>query len=171
MTPFQSVVVLKRSRSELWNIMRDHLVDLARSIEDVERVEQIERTSDTDGIVHIVNKWQAQRHVAASIQSFLPIGELSWIDRNRWDANQWTCTWTIEPAFLSEYLTCSGQTSFVSAIGGRGTRVTFAGELDLKPGWVGSPMVAGLVESILTTTIPRNLRAVAEAAATFDLPT
>ena len=58
---------------------------------------------------------------------------------------------------------------------GRGTRVTFAGELDLKPGLLGSlagiePMVSGFIESIVTTIIPRNLRAVVEAAAAFELP-
>ena len=172
MTPFQSLVVLKRPRHELWSIMRDHLVDLATSIEDIERVEQIERTDEANDVVHIVNKWHAHRHVAASVLAFLPIGELSWIDRNRWDASDWTCAWTIEPAFLREHITCSGQTSFASAMGGQGTRVTFAGELDLKPGALGSmrPMIAGFVESAVTTISPRNLRAVAEAAAVFGLP-
>jgi hypothetical protein len=31
-------------------------------------------------------------------------------------------------------------------------------------------MVSGFVESIVTTIIPRNLRAVVEAAAAFELP-
>jgi hypothetical protein len=57
-------------------------------------------------------------------------------------------------------------------MGNRGTRITFAGELDIKPallaavGFVG-PMMAGFVESVVTTMIPRNMRAVAEAAAEF----
>ena len=175
MTPFQSLVVLKRPRHELWTIMRDRLADLARCIEEVEQIEQMERTDVANGVVHVVNKWRVRQQVTASIQSFLPIDELSWVDRNRWDISDWVCSWTIEPTFLREHITCSGQTSFASAMGGQGTRVTFAGELDMKPGWISAlgnvePIVAGLAESVVTTIIPRNLRAVAEAAAAYVVP-
>ena len=75
----------------------------------------------------------------------------------------------------ASYIACSGETTFTEAMAGRGTRVAFAGELDLKPGLLGSlggmePMVSGFLESIVTTIIPRNLRAVVEAAAAFELP-
>jgi hypothetical protein len=103
----------------------------------------------------------------------LKIGEVGWIDRNRWNAGSGTCSWTIEPSFLGDYIACSGETTFTEAMGGRGTRVTFAGVLDLKPGLLGSlgsvePMVSGFLESIVTTIIPRNLRAVVEAATAFE---
>ena len=115
-----------------------------------------------------------RQQIPAAIRSMLKIGELGWIDRNSWNADTGTCTWTIEPSFLSEYIACSGETTFTAAMAGRGTRVTFAGELDLKPGLLGSlgsmePMVSGFLESIVTTIIPRNLRAVVEAAAAFEL--
>jgi hypothetical protein len=60
-------------------------------------------------------------------------------------------------------------------MGGRGTRITFAGELDLKPGPLAGlraleQAATSFVESIVTTIIPRNLRAMAEAAADFPLP-
>ncbi len=60
-------------------------------------------------------------------------------------------------------------------MGGRGTRVTFSGELDVKPGLVDAlgsvgPMVIGSIEPAVSTIVPRNLRAVAEAAAAFALP-
>ena len=50
-----------------------------------------------------------------------------------------------------------------------------AGEIDIKPGLLGAlgsmeSMVTGFVEAIVTTIIPRNLRAVVEAAAAFELP-
>jgi hypothetical protein len=57
-------------------------------------------------------------------------------------------------------------------MGTRGARITFAGELDIKPSLLSAlgtvaPMLSGFVESIVTTIIPRNLRAVAEAASEF----
>jgi hypothetical protein len=155
--------------------MRDHLVEFSGSIADIEGIRQLERTSGPDGMVHIVNEWRMRQQIPAAIRSMLKIGELVWIDRNSWNAATGICSWTIEPSFLGEYITCSGETTFTTAMAGRGARVTFTGELDLKPGLLGSlgsiePMVSGFLESIVTTIIPRNLRAVVEAAAAFELP-
>jgi hypothetical protein len=171
---FRSLVVLKRPCRELWDIMRDHLVEFAGCIADIEEIRQLERSAGPDGTVHIVNEWRMRQQIPAAIRSMLKIGELGWIDRNSWNAETGTCSWTIEPSFLGEYITCSGETIFTTAMAGRGTRVGFSGELDLKPGLLGSlgsiePMVSGFLESIVTTIIPRNLRAVVEAAAAFDL--
>jgi hypothetical protein len=172
---FRSLVVLKRPCHELCIIMRDHLVEFAPSVADIDDIRQLERTSGPDGMVHIVNEWRMRQQIPAAIRALLKIGELGWIDRNRWDAATGTCSWTIEPSFLGEYIACSGETTFTTAMAGRGTRVAFTGELDLKPGLLGSlgsiePMVSGFLESIVTTIIPRNLRAVVEAAAAFELP-
>lgn len=175
MKTFRSLVVLKRPQPELWTAMRDHLVDFAAHIADIEEIRQIERTTDTDGQVHIVNEWHVRQQVPAVLRPILKTTELSWIDRNTWDARDAVCTWVIEPRFLTEHIACSGTTSFASAIGGQGTRVRFAGEFDLKAGLMGSlgsieSLLSGFLESIVTIIIPRNLRAVVEAAAAFKLP-
>jgi hypothetical protein len=171
---FRSLVVLKRPRDALWIAMRDHLVEFAGQIADIEEIRQLERTADADS-VHIVNEWRVRQQVPAVMRSLLKTGELSWLDRNTWDARTFTCEWTIEPRFLTEYIACSGRTIFIEAMGGQGTRVTFEGEFDLKPGVLGSfgsveSLLSGFVESIVTTIIPRNLRAVVEAAAVQDYP-
>ena len=175
MKTFRSLVVLKRPRQELWLAMRDHMVDFAGDVADIESVRQIERTTDANDIVHVVNEWQVRQQVPAMLRSILKVSELSWIDRNTWDATTHTCTWAIEPNFLTEHIACSGITSFAPAMGGQGTRVTFEGEFNLKPGALGAlrsmeSLLSGFVESIVTTIIPRNLRAVVEAAAAFRLP-
>ncbi|HME28160.1 MAG TPA: hypothetical protein VKI44_43720 [Acetobacteraceae bacterium] len=175
MKNFRSVVVLKRPPQELSAVMRDHLVEFAGSIADIQEIRQIERTTGGDGTVHIVNQWRVRQQIPTAIRSMLKIGELGWIDRNSWNDATGTCCWTIEPSFFGDYIACSGQTTFTEAMAGRGSRVTFAGELDLKPGLLGSlgsvePLVSGFLETIVTTIIPRNLRAVVEAAAAFELP-
>lgn len=175
MKDFRSLVVLKRPQRELWTIMRDHLADLAGRVTDIEGIRQIERSADANGLVHIVNEWRFRQQTPAAIRSMLKIDELSWIDRNSWDAETGTCSWTIETSFLREYIDCTGATTFAAAMAGRGTRVTFAGNLDLKPGLLGTlagiePLVSGFLKSIVTAIIPRNFRAVAEAAAAFKLP-
>jgi hypothetical protein len=174
MKTFRSLVVLKRPRHELWLAMRDHLVDFAGDIADIEEVRQIER-SESESVASIVNEWRVRQQVPAVVRSLLKTDKLGWIDRNTWDTSSYVCTWAIEPAFLTKHIACSGTTSFAAAMGGQGTRVTFEGEFDLKPGILGSlgsveSLLSGFLESIVTTIIPRNLRAVVEAAAAFELP-
>jgi len=170
---FRSLVVLKRPRDELWSIMRDHLVDISGLIADIEEIRELQRTTDADGVVHVVNEWRVRQQVPRALRSILKTDDLRWIDRNTWDGATYTCAWTIAPCFLTEYIACSGRTSFASAMAGQGVRVTLEGGLDLKPGLLGSlgaieKLVSGFLESVVTTIIPRNLRGVVEAAASFQ---
>jgi hypothetical protein len=169
---FRSVVVLKRPQRELWTIMRDHLPEFARSVADIEQVREIERRAESQSLVHIVNEWRARQQIPAPIRTMLKIDDVSWIDRNRWDSETGICSWSIEPKFLAESIACSGETAFAEAMGGRGSRVTFAGTLELRPGLLSAfggmeSVISGFVETIVGTIIPRNLRAVVETAAAF----
>ena len=171
MKSFRSLVVLKRPHDELWMIMRDHLPEIAPRVADIEEVRELERNSDADGAVHIVNRWQVRAVVPQAIRTMLNLHELAWIDRNTWDEANRLCTWSIEPCFLTEYIACAGTTSFAPAMGGQGARVTFEGTLELQSGFLQlggiEKLLAGFVESVATTIIPRNLRAVVEAAAEY----
>jgi uncharacterized protein (UPF0147 family) len=153
--------------------MRDHLTEFAQDIADIESIRQVERTVDANGMIHIINEWSVQQGLPAAFRTMLKVDKFSWIDRNRWDEANRTCSWTMEPAAFGEHIACSGDTHFAVAMGGRGTRVTFTGEFDIKPSLIGmlgsmGPMVSGFIESVVSTMIPRNLRAVAEAAAEFS---
>ena len=171
MKSFRSLVVLKRPYDELWAIMRDHLPKIAPKVADVEAVRELERTTGPDGTVHIVNRWQVRVSVPQAIRAMLKLDELAWVDRNAWDAAARVCTWSIEPCVLAEHIACAGTTSFAPAMGGQGARVTFEGTLELQPGFLPlggmEKLVTGFVESVATTIIPRNLRAVVEAAAEY----
>lgn len=152
--------------------MRDHLPDFAARIADIESIHQIERRTDPDGAICIVNEWSVQQALPAALRTMLKVDSFSWIDRNRWEDAKQTCCWTIEPTVFREQIACSGETQFTPAMGGRGTRVTFVGELDVKPELLGAlgsvgPLLSGFIESIATEMIPRNLRAVAEIAAEY----
>ena len=172
MKGFRTVVVLKRPQQELWINMRDHLADFAERLADIESVRQIERTIDADGVICIVNEWSVQQTLPAGLSTMLKLDRFRWTDRNRWNEANRVCSWRIEPLAFGEHIACSGDTHFADAMGGRGTRITLAGELDIKPSLLGAlgsvgPMLSSFIESIATTIIPRNLRAVAEAAAEF----
>jgi hypothetical protein len=153
--------------------MRDHLPEYAERIADIESIRQIERSIDTDGIICIVNEWSVHQTLPAALSPMLKVDKFRWTDRNRWNEANRTCSWTIEPLAFSEHIACFGETTFAAAMGGRGTRITLAGELDVRPSLLGAlgsigPMLSGFIESMATTIIPRNLRAVAEAAAEFS---
>lgn len=156
--------------------MRDHLVDFSDRIADIEEIREIKRSVDADGLVHIVNAWRVQQHLSSTVRSVLKTDAISWIDRNSWNSRTYTCAWTIEPDFLTEHIACSGTTSFTAAMGGQGARVIFEGELDLDQSVLrdalgsAEKLLAGSIESIVATAIPRNLRSVVEAAADFELP-
>jgi hypothetical protein len=170
---FRSIMVLKCPREKLWNTMRDHLPQLAGRIDEIESVTELEREANPDGSVRIVNRWLIRQQVPVFARALVGATEVSWIDRNLWSAAKSSCEWTIEPSVMRDSLSCAGITRFEEAIGGRGTRVTFEGAIDLKPSlWIGplaslqSP-ITRFLESIVTTVIPRNFRDVLDAAAAF----
>lgn len=170
MKKFTTMVVLRCPPDELFAAMRDRLPALASSLADVEQIEELERSEMPDSVV-VTNRWHARQAIPTFLQSRLGASSISWIDRARWFEERHLCTWTIEPTIGDGAITCSGATSFAPAMGGRGTRAMFEGELDIAPeylsGLVGAfqAPVKAFVETIATSIIPANFRAVAEAAA------
>ncbi|MEA3032724.1 MAG: hypothetical protein QOH86_740 [Sphingomonadales bacterium] len=169
MKAFSALVVLRAAPEKLFATMRDRLPELASSLADVASIEELERRPSCAGVV-VVNRWRARQEVPSFLQGRLGGSSIAWIDRACWSNEGLTCTWTIEPLLGEGAITCSGSTSFVPAMAGRGTRLTFEGGLEIAPAFLASVAgpferpVRALVESIATTLIPANFRAVAEAA-------
>jgi hypothetical protein len=169
---FSTLAVLRSPPERLFGAMRDRLPELAESLSDVEQIEELERSELIDSVL-VVNRWRARQSVPAFLQSRLGASAIHWIDRAHWFEDRHQCTWTIEPSIGEGAITCSGTTSFSPAMGGRGTRATFEGELNIDPLFLSSIVgafqapVKTLVESIATSIIPANFRAVAEAASKF----
>jgi len=168
---FQDLVVIKQPQDLLWVTVRDHLPELASQLDDIESVEVLEREETGGGRVRLVNRWRSTQTIPSMLRDRLGASEVSWVDRNEWDGASRVCTWTIEPSLLRDSIHCAGTTTYQRAMGGRGTRVTFAGEFEFAPGALRSiagPLerpLAAFIESIVKTLIPRNLRRVMEAAA------
>ena len=124
--------------------MRDHMVRLRGEHRGHRRTSvELERTADADGIVHIVNHWRVRHQVPAD-DPFSPEDQRIELDRSATHGmpSAFTCSWTIEPNFLTEYIDCSGHTVFAPAMAGQGARVTFEGGFDLKPGVLGNRWAA-----------------------------
>lgn len=176
MKPFAALAVLRIAPGVLCTRIRDRLGEVGANLDDIETIEELERRPEADG-VHIVNRWHARQRVPALLRERLAAEEISWLDRAVWSNDGTGCDWSIEPSIGGGSIRCAGSTRFEEAMGGRGVRVHFTGELDIDPGFMASiagpfqgPLKA-LVESIATTLIPKNLRAAAEVAARLpELP-
>jgi hypothetical protein len=171
MKSFETLVLVRQPVERLWATVRDRLPDLVPSIDEVETVVVLERDEVAPGRTRIVNEWRSTQHIPAVLAKALHATEIGWIDRSEWDSVTRVCRWSIEPSVLGEHIECRGTTTYASAMGGRGSRITFAGSFDLAPGALGKlagPLerpVAAFVESMVTTLIPKNARSVFEAAA------
>jgi hypothetical protein len=171
MKSFKSVVVVRHPHSIIADVMRDHLADFAHNLTDIDSVVERERTLEQGAVVRIVNEWKLRYQIPAAIKGFIGDGELGWLDFNHWQGNG--CDWSIEPFFLAGHISCTGRTSFEPAMAGQGSRVTLQGDFEIRQGFMkGAPaLVEGSIlrfaETIVTTVLPKNLRAVVEAAASY----
>lgn len=169
MTPFATLVVLRAPADQLMLNLRDRLPEIAPALKDVESIEELERSETAESIL-VVNRWRARQRIPVFLQDKLGGSEISWIDRASWSRAQQSCRWQIEPSVGGDAIQCSGTTRFEPAMGGRGARAYFEGELSVDPAFVGAVVgplrgpVTALLQSIVTTLIPANFRAAAEGA-------
>jgi hypothetical protein len=169
MKKFKSVMVVKHPKSVVWKAMRDRLPEMVPFLDNVAAITQVRREEPTDGCVQLINLWKADVDIPSTIQSVIDPSNLSWLDRAEWFEPKNKCQWTIEPQFFTDHIRCAGSTYFEPAIGGRGTRITFEGELEITVSNIaGLPSfmhatVSKAMESLVTSLIPKNFRKITDA--------
>ncbi|HJQ82883.1 MAG TPA: hypothetical protein VKA21_02330 [Candidatus Binatia bacterium] len=171
MTPFKTVAVVATPVEPLYAFMRDRLAELVPDLSDVRSIRVVERRKSRDGSVRLVNEWRAATRLPSAVAGIVGADDLGWLDRAVYGKSDRVCRWEIEPFLFREHVQCEGTTTYESAMAGRGSRVTFAGRFELDSsalqrhvGLLHQP-VTRLVESIVTTLIPRNFRRMIDAAA------
>mgnify|MGYP006274130707 CR=1 FL=1 len=160
MKTFKTVAVLKHPRPLVWNAIRDHLDELAPLLGDIKAVQTESRTEIPMG-VQLVNVWRAQVPIPETLSSLIKPDMLAWTDHAEWRRDCWECHWQIEPHFFSDRIHCVGITRYEEAMAGRGTRLTFQGDLDVMATPI--PGSTALIESFTTRLIPRNFQKLAKA--------
>lgn len=166
---FQTLALVKHPLPRVWNVMRDELPQLAGHLDDIESITTTERT-DAPGEVSIVNVWRAKPKLPELLARHVDTTKFAWIDRALWHEASKTCRWRIEPQVFSSYFDSRGETRFEPAMGGRGTRITFSGEAEIKIGNDGDRLRKVLEEtlfkgamSFVQGIISRNFRKMADA--------
>jgi len=173
MRPFKSVTIVKYPLDLVWITIRDRLSELAPFMDDIEKVICLEREEQPDGTIRLVNLWQVNPKLPALRVADLSPEALAWIDRAEWQVHNYECSWRIESHLLPEHIQCLGRTRYEPAIGGRGTRITFEGQLEMTthnlagvPFFLDGTLLKG-IELLATTLIPKNLRKLTEAVSVF----
>jgi hypothetical protein len=167
---FSTVSIVKHPIDRVWIAMRDDLPKLVDLLEDIESI-SVELNEQGPHIHKVVNIWKACPQLPQSIAMRLDSDMFVWTDRAEWNEEKRECLWSIEVHHFRDRVRCSGLTSFGSAMGGRGTRVTFAGSI----GWHNRDpsKVTGFleeavyksVEALMRDLVPRNFRKITDALA------
>jgi hypothetical protein len=177
MAELSSVVVVAYPREKLWRRMCDGYLDTSVAIDGVESVTQTSRSIDDRGCVHTTQVWTADLSalgndgVATAVVQQLTTPEMRrWSEDAVWDPRTFVCAWNITHHGLREALACSGETRFETAMGGRGTRVQFAGTLTVNfaaPGVaaIRVPFASSWIETVIARVVMRNLRSTLEGVA------
>ena len=163
MKPFNSVTIVKFPLDLVWISIRDRLPELVPFMEDMEKITQLKREDLPGGIVRLDNLWQANPKLPILQSLNLKPEMFAWIDRAEWQDESYECRWEIESQYLADSLECRGVTHYEPAMGGRGTRVNFEGQLGI--GSISLPGIAYLdgsylkgFEALASSLIPKNLR-------------
>ena len=156
---FRSVAVVKHPVEDVWPAMRDRLPEVAAGIASIASVSVESRRRLEDGGWRIVKVWRAAPPLPDFVARRVSEEMLSWTETGSWDESDLVCRWTIEPHHLRGRLQPRGTTTFGPAMGGRGTRLTFAGDLPSEaeaaavPGWdaIVGPGVGPLIQRVVPT--------------------
>jgi hypothetical protein len=169
MKTFKSVILVKHPKQQVWESIRDRLGIMVPYLDDVAQIHEQERRVTDAGVVELTNIWQADISIPPVLQSVIDHRKLGWTDRAQWFDESGICLWEIEPHFLPGVAQCKGKTRYESAIGGKGTRITFEGELivdasrlDNLPAFMENT-ANKTIETLVTTLIPTNFRKVTTA--------
>lgn len=171
MKAFQCLVGLRQPLDRVAPAIRDRLPEIAPALEDVETIRTVASVARSDGGLALVNEWRVNPKLPAALNGYITPDMLGWLDHADWSADLTHCRWRIEPYFMAEAIRCSGETRFEPAMGGRGTRATFEGTLDIDPAALSRVPQAwrrpasSAVELLIGTLIPKNFRKTADAVA------
>ena len=163
---FNSVTIIKAPQETVFQTLRDELPHIASRLDDISAV-TLQHREDRGDEVEVVSLWEAAPQLPSLIAGRIPAGALSWIDTATWISSQQQCRWEIVPGYFEGAVVCRGETRFEAAMGGRGTRLTFSGDIqtgDLRHinGLLTGPVLKG-VQAIVSQLIPANFRKLAKA--------
>jgi hypothetical protein len=134
--------------------MRDKLLDLAKFMPNVQKIEEKSREDVDANRVKFLNIWHGKASIPTVAQAIIKPEMLNWKDYAEWDASNYSCKWKIELNidFLKNNVTCAGTNTF-EAVGENRTRIKINGDLDIKVDAI--PGVPKFLSGSLKSTIEK----------------
>ncbi|MCA9543392.1 MAG: SRPBCC family protein [Myxococcales bacterium] len=165
------VTTVPYPREAVYEAMCSQLPALAEYMPNIDRITVEKEDRPTDGIVDLVNRWQAaSSEVPAVARKFVKPEQMNWLDHAHWDKAAWRCDWRLEMGFLTERVNCKGATTYHETAAGH-TEMRIEGELslDLKgmmPGFL-LKKAQPAIEGFVTKTIEPNFQKTADALTAY----
>lgn len=155
---FKSLSVVKYPVDIVWASMQNDMPGIADLIDDIESVTVQEKTVLASGGLRLVNIWKACPNMPDFITSRIKPEMLAWTDTADWNDGASVCTWSIKSHYFGDRIDCFGETSYEPAMGGRGTRITFKGQIKLNETLasfgVWDDLISKSVEGVVVKLIP-----------------
>ncbi|HSN19982.1 MAG TPA: hypothetical protein VLS49_04850 [Usitatibacter sp.] len=152
------VLVAPRARDLMWDALCNRACELPPLLEHEVTAQALAGAPSEDGVVRRDHRWSARPNVPAILAPHIDSEYLEWTCRTEWRPRDYRSRWTIEPAFLRESALCEVTMDFQPAIGGRGTRIAIA--LDLE-----ALRAPAAVRTITARILATHFRMLVEAAA------
>ena len=165
------VTTIPYALDEVYAAMRDHLPELADYMPNVESIVVESREDLSDTRVKLVNRWNAaSTEVPTVARRFVDQSQMFWTDYADWEEDGHRCQWRLETGFMSDRVTCNGNTTYV-AVGDDRTELRIRGSLslDLKglvPRLVLSRATSG-VEKFVGRLVQPNFQKTADALTAY----
>ena len=170
---FSTVSIIRQPVELVWNIMCDQFPQIGDLIDEIDYIRREDLRQLENGDIETVHIWKSSPDLPAMVKKFIQPDMLSWTDTALWKSREFVCEWKIDSHYFQKGLKCSGRTVFEPAIGGRGCRLTFAGDLH----WEGGGLPAGMgllgdfiskgLEPLMGQLLPGNFRKITQAVETL----
>ena len=156
----------------VYTAQREQLAALAPYLNDIERIDVLEREELADGRIRFLNLWVGSgTDIPAMARSFIKPEMLRWKDFAFWNPADYSCEWSMELGFLPEAIQCSGRNVWTAD--GDATRCIIEGDIRIDAAKIpGVPrLMAGklgeAVEKFVVRMIEPNLKKTSEGVANY----
>ncbi|MBK7109849.1 MAG: hypothetical protein WAU21_12910 [Chitinophagales bacterium] len=161
---FTTVSILKIPTEQVWETMLNHLPDIAEGVAELKTINVIDRIQLPNNTNTVISIWTASPQLPSFVIKYIKPDMLIWTDTAVWNTADKIINWKIKSHYFENAMQCEGSTEFISALGGKGCRLTFSGSLHIDathilPG-IGmlDKTISKSIEGILAQLIPSNFR-------------
>ncbi len=156
------------SAQEGFLLLRDEMPKLVPYLADTESISVVSRDESQEGVVKLVNRWQASSNKIPSVlQSVMKKEMLSWLDHATWFTDGYYANWKLESTIGSAYFSCAGKTAFQEKNGKTFLSIEIDFEVypDKVPGVprLMASVIKGQVEKFLGDLLTSNMKNLAQS--------